>query len=107
MAIAFGNAAQVLACQNVRDKAIAVEDDFQFAAESNSCVPRTVDEMQADVDALIVALAAAGAGVTGSDTSALVADGTKVNAGSVTGTGNFATFTVDNGVITAITLSAS
>lgn len=40
-------------------------------------------------------------------TQAVVANGAKVNAVSVTGTGNFATFTVANGVITAIALSAS
>lgn len=40
-------------------------------------------------------------------TQALVSDGVKVNAVSVTGTGNFATFTVAGGVITGIVLSAS
>lgn len=36
-----------------------------------------------------------------------VTSGVKVNAGTVTGTGNFATITVANGVITGIVLSAS
>lgn len=40
-------------------------------------------------------------------TVAAVANGAKVNAVSVTGTGNFATFTVAAGVITGIVLSAS
>lgn len=40
-------------------------------------------------------------------TQAIVSNGVKVNAVSVTGTGNFATFTVVSGVITAIVLSAS
>lgn len=40
-------------------------------------------------------------------TVAAVSNGVKVNAVSVTGSGNFATFTVANGVITAIVLSAS
>lgn len=40
-------------------------------------------------------------------TVAGVSSGQKVNAGTVSGTGNFATFTVANGVITGITLSAS
>lgn len=40
-------------------------------------------------------------------TIAAVTTATKYNAVSVTGTGNFATFTVANGVITAIVLSAS
>jgi hypothetical protein len=40
-------------------------------------------------------------------TVAAVANGTKYNAVSVTGSGNFATFTVSAGVITAIVLSAS
>ena len=37
----------------------------------------------------------------------IITTAVKVNAVSVTGTGNFATFTVANGVITAIVLSAS
>lgn len=40
-------------------------------------------------------------------TKTIVTSGAKVNAGSVTGTGNFATITVANGVITGIVLSAS
>lgn len=40
-------------------------------------------------------------------TQAVVSDGVKVDAMSVTGTGNFATFSVANGVITGIVLSAS
>lgn len=40
-------------------------------------------------------------------TVAPVVNGVKINAVSVTGTGNFATITVTNGVITAIVLSAS
>lgn len=40
-------------------------------------------------------------------TVAGVTSGAKINAGTVTGTGNFATFTVANGVITGIVLSAS
>lgn len=40
-------------------------------------------------------------------TKTIVTSGAKINAVSVTGTGNFATITVANGVITAIVLSAS
>lgn len=40
-------------------------------------------------------------------TVAGVTSGVKINAGTVTGTGNFATITVANGVITGIVLSAS
>jgi hypothetical protein len=40
-------------------------------------------------------------------TIAAVATGVKINAGTVSGTGNFATITVANGVITGIVLSAS
>jgi hypothetical protein len=40
-------------------------------------------------------------------TVAGVTNGTKYNAGTVSGSGNFATFTVANGVITGIVLSAS
>lgn len=46
-------------------------------------------------------------GVNLAATKTIVTNGVKVNAVSVTGTGNFATFTVTNGVITAIVLSAS
>lgn len=40
-------------------------------------------------------------------TKTIVTSGTKVNAVAVSGTGNFATITVTNGVISAIVLSAS
>ena len=46
-------------------------------------------------------------GVRLAATKSIVTSGTKVNAVSVTGTGNFATFTVVDGAITAIVLSAS
>lgn len=41
------------------------------------------------------------------ETAALLVSGDKINAGTVTGTGNFATVTIANGVITGIVLSAS
>lgn len=40
-------------------------------------------------------------------TAVLISDGQKVNAGSVIGTGDFATFTVAGGVITGIALTES
>jgi hypothetical protein len=52
----------------------------------------------------------AGSAITGvrlAATKTIVTSGVKVNAASVTGTGNFATITVANGVITGIVLSAS
>ena len=46
-------------------------------------------------------------GVNLAATKTIVTSGVKINAVSVTGTGNFATITVANGVITSIVLSAS
>ena len=59
------------------------------------------------IDAVLTALAAALPAATPDPLKATVTNGVKVNAGSVTGTGNFATFTVAGGAITAIALSAS
>ncbi|BEQ12908.1 hypothetical protein Ep4_049 [Pseudomonas phage Ep4] len=64
MAIAYSTAAQVLACQVVRDIANQVERDFQQVSQSNSRPTRTVAQMQASVTALVNALADAGATVT-------------------------------------------
>jgi hypothetical protein len=64
MAIAYSNAAQVLACQTVRDKLIIALSDFQQLSQSNSNPPRTVAQMQTTVTDLVNALAAAGATVT-------------------------------------------
>ena len=59
------------------------------------------------IDEVLTALAAALPAATPDPLKATVTNGTKVNAGSVTGTGNFATFTVAGGAITGIVLSAS
>lgn len=61
MAIVYQNAAQVLACQTVRDLLIRCELDFQALSQSNSRPVRTVAQMQATVTALRAALTAAGA----------------------------------------------
>lgn len=61
MAIVYSNAAQVLACQTVRDLARQVELDFQSLSQSNSRPTRSVAAMQATVTALRAALTAAGA----------------------------------------------
>jgi hypothetical protein len=61
MAIVYSTAAQVLACQTVRDLAIQVERDFQSLSQTNSRPQRTVAQMQATVTALRAALTAAGA----------------------------------------------
>lgn len=61
MAIVYQNAAQVLACQVVRDLLIKSLSDFQALSQSNSRPTRTVTQMQATVTALRAALTAAGA----------------------------------------------
>lgn len=61
MAIVYQNAAQVLACQVVRDLLIQCELDFQALSQSNSRPVRTVAQMQTTVTALRAALTAAGA----------------------------------------------
>lgn len=107
MALANTTAADVLKNQGVRDKAIPVLNDFQWLSQSNSRPDKTLTQVQADVTALVAALQTAGATVTGGATQVTLTSGQKVNAVSVTGTGNFATFTIANGAITAIVLSAS
>lgn len=68
-----------------------------------------VENSAGALDSPATATVAAGvlSGVRLATTKTIVTNGVKVNAASVTGTGNFATFTVANGVITAIVLSAS
>lgn len=66
MAISVANAAAVLTNQTVRDKAIAVERDFQYLSQSSSRLPDkplngAAPSVKADVDALCTALVAAGA----------------------------------------------
>lgn len=61
MAIVYATAANVLACQTVRDLARQVELDFQSLSQSNSRPVRTVADMQTTVTALRAALTAAGA----------------------------------------------
>lgn len=61
MAISYSTAAQVAACQTVRDLSRQVELDFQSLSQSNSRPQRTVAQMQATVTALRAALTAAGA----------------------------------------------
>ena len=59
------------------------------------------------IDQVLTALAAALPAATPDPLKATVTNGAKVNAGTVTGTGNFAAFTVAAGAITGIVLSAS
>lgn len=59
------------------------------------------------IDDVLTALAAALPAPAPNPLQATVTNGAKVNAGTVTGTGNFATFTVAAGAITGIVLSAS
>lgn len=65
MAISVANAAAVLTNQTVRDKAIAVLNDFQALSQSSSRLPgKTLTgakSVKTDVDALCTALVAAGA----------------------------------------------
>lgn len=64
MALANTTAADVLANQGVRDALIPVLQDFQQLSQSNSNVPKTLVQIQADVTALIDALDDAGAVLT-------------------------------------------
>lgn len=107
MALANTTAADVLKNQGVRDKAIPVVNSFQRLSQSNTRLNKTLAQVQTDVTALIAALQNAGATTTAGATQVTLTSGVKVNAVSVTGTGNFATFTIANGAITAIVLSAS
>lgn len=64
MAMSVTGAPAVLLNQTVRDKVIAVENDFQFMAESNSRLAKPLTgavSVKTDVDALCTALVAAGA----------------------------------------------
>lgn len=68
-----------------------------------------VENSAGALDSPATAVVAAGVltGVNLGSTKTILTSGTKINAVSVTGTGNFATPTIVNGVITAIVLSAS
>lgn len=111
---------------------VSVRNSAGVAAHSGTAVVTTgtltginlpATTAMVDASAVVTVKNSAGTTVTGSHTAtvaagvlsdvklastiAAIASGTKVNAVAVTGTGNFATFTVVNGVITAIVLSAS
>lgn len=91
----------------LRDATLTAALAMQRYTQSGA-TPRADEVAQAAPILNAAAAALTVAGATGLPaTSAVVANGAKVNAVSVTGTGNFATFTVANGVITAIVLSAS
>ena len=59
------------------------------------------------IDEVLTALSAALPAATPDPLKVTLTNGQKVNAGTVTGTGNFATVTVAGGAITGIVLSAS
>ena len=80
------------------------QSDLILANEANT---EARAEVKAVADAAVTAAVAIGGVVVLPATQAVVANAQKVNAGTVTGTGNFATFTVAGGVITGIVLSAS
>lgn len=104
MSIATITAAQRV---EVRDATLTAALAMQRYTQSGA-TPRADEVTQATplLNAAAAALTVAGASGLPT-TSAVVASGVKVNAGTVTGTGNFATLTVVAGVITGITLSAS
>lgn len=93
--------------QAVRDKALPVLASFQRLSQSNSYTAETITEIQANITALIAAILAAGGTTGGATDQVTLTSGTKVNATAVSGSGNFATPTIVNGVITALVLSAS
>lgn len=68
-----------------------------------------VENSVGNLDSPATAVVAAGVlnGVRLDATKTILTSGTKINAVAVTGTGNFATPTIANGVITGIVLSAS
>ena len=85
---------------------IALPATNAIAAQAGSVTVQNSAGVQDSAATLTVA----GGVITNAKLSAnktIVTSGAKVNAVSVTGTGNFATITVANGVITAIVLSAS
>lgn len=89
-----------------RDKC-AIATKALWTVAQNSRTPSTAEGAVIDtaLTAASTALSALGAGLA--STAFLLQSGTKVNAVSVTGTGNFATPTIVGGVITGIVLSAS
>lgn len=103
----MATAAQLYAARNAGLKLAQVtqpyaQADIPLASESNAAARAVV---KAAADSAVVAATAIGGSLTA--TQAIVTSGAKINAGSVTGTGNFATITVAAGVITGIVLSAS
>ena len=104
MSIATITAAQRV---EVRDACSSAEQLMQKYTQSGT-TPRADETALATPVLAAAAAALAVAGATGlPSTSAVVVSGVKINAVSVTGAGNFATFTVVGGAITAIVLSAS
>lgn len=106
----MATAAQLYAARNAGLKLAHVtqpyaQADIPLASESNAAA-RAVVKAAAD-GAIVAATAIGGSSAPLPATQAIVTSGAKINAGSVTGTGNFATITVAAGVITGIVLSAS
>lgn len=104
MSISTSTAAQRI---TLRDKAVIAEKMLQNFAQ-DSIVPNTeqITEIDAALTALTAALQAAG-GVILPGTQTIVTSTVKRPVGTVSGSGTFGTFTVANGVITGIVLSAS
>lgn len=80
------------------------QSDIPLATEADAAARAVV---KSAADQAIAASQAIGGTAALPATQAVVTSGVKVNAVSVTGTGNFATFKVAGGVITGIVLSAS
>lgn len=91
-----------------RDKC-AIATSALWPVAQNSYTPNAAEGAAIDVTLVAAAnaLGALGASATLPSTSFVLNSGVKVNAVSVTGSGNFATPTIVGGVITGIVLSAS
>lgn len=98
-------AALVRACTRVAQSAHRATEDYR--ATNPVTDEHVLDGEYVQIDALIADLATYMTAADVDAAAAVVVDGVKIDAGTVTGTGDFATFTVEDGVITGITLSAS
>lgn len=98
-------AAVVRAAQRVITSAHQATSDYRTV--NPVAKPQLVVDTYVPIDTLLAQLKTAVDVTTAAGAGAVVVNGAKVNAGTVSGTGNFATFTVVNGAITGIVLSAS
>ena len=98
-------AAIVRAAHRVTKSARYATQDYRTANLRTD--PQVVAGVYQPIDTLLAQLKAAVDVATTTATQVVVATGQKVNLGTVTGTGNFGTFTIAGGVVTGVALSAS